>query len=341
MYNSQVAIGFILFNIPTERATSMSFRHSILNQAITRRRFAGISAAGFTVGAVSLPGSLAASAQSMDPFTFIRTMPETELLGQLAGQHVDEVGPIEADGTVWDALIQVPIKRGQWFHFTCEFDSAWSVLKAYGIDVPLETQVDIVGIDNRVVPYWEETPDEVIVYGGDIGQHFSGFLDENLMSRATGNAIRKVFEAHGLVATPAQDRPSIEQAVLAGYPVFFKSTVDFLPWRQARWISPEGHEYKVVFSNDHALTVIGFNANDVIIRDPLGPTSTNNRRPYQYRVDWERFLVVLGSQANDGWAVSPAAPEPIAVEPEAEEVDATPTTLSDGTGGADFDGGQD
>ncbi len=305
----------------------MSHRESRRNQTITRRRFAALTAAAVGGGAFLQAGHRETAAQSMDPFTYIRTMPETETLGQVAGQHVDEVGPVEADGAYWDALIQVPIKRGQWFHYTCEFDSAWSIMQAYGIDAPLEEQVDIVGIDNRVVPYWEETPGEIIVYGGDIGQHFSGYLDSNLMSRSTGNAIRKAFETKGLVATPAQDRPAIETAIRSGHPVFFKSTVDFLPWRPARWVSPEGFEYPVVFSNDHALTVIGFNQSDVIIRDPLGPSTTNSRRPYQYRVTWERFLEVLGAQGNDGWAV--ASPEPVS----------TASTLSDGTGGAETSGG--
>lgn len=311
----------------------MSYRDSILNQTITRRRFAGLTAAALGGGALMQSGGAGAAAQSTDPFTYIRTMPETETVGQVAGQHVDEVGPVEADGATWDALIQVPIKRGQWFHYTCEFDSAWSIMKAYGIEAPLEEQVDIVGIDNRVVPYWDDSSEEVIVYGGDIGEHFSGFLDSNLMSRSTGNAMRKSFEAQGLVATPAPDRPSIETSVRSGHPVFFKSTVDFLPWRPARWISPEGYEYPVVFSNDHALTVIGFNEEDVIIRDPLGPTSTNELRPYQYRVTWERFLEVLGAQGNDAWAISP---------PGAETTTSTIVEiLSDGTDGAEIIEDQD
>lgn len=329
MYNNVVARKFpiISLNIPTERATFMSYRDSILNQSFTRRRFTALTAA--TLGSSAfLRATQPAAAQSMDPFTFIRTMPETETLGQLAGQPAAEVGPVEADGAIWDALIQVPIKRGQWFQYTCEFDSAWSIMKAYGIEAPLDDQVDAVGIDNRVVPYWDESSEEVVIYGGDIGQHFSGYLDSNLMSKSSGNAMRKAFEAFDLAVSPAQDRASIETAILAGHPVFFKSTVDFLPWRQARWISPEGYEYPVVFSNDHALTVIGFNQDDVIIRDPLGPSSTNEIRPYQYRVTWDRFLDVLGAQGNDGLAVSPLN----------ETASAIVSILSDGTGGADMVG---
>jgi hypothetical protein len=241
----------------------------------------------------------------MDPFTHIVTMAETETLGQRAGQPVDEVGPVEADGIVWTAMVQVPIKRGQWFHYTCEFDSAWSCMAAYDIDAGLDAQVDAVGIDNRVVPYWEETASGIMVYGGDIGQHFSGELDSNLMSRATSNAMRKSFDAHNVATEPVHDRAAIEASLNAGYPVFFKATVDFLDWRPATWHSPEGYTYPVVFSNDHALTVIAYNDEQVVIRDPLGPTSTNDRRPYQYRVTWERFLQVFASQGNDGLAVMP------------------------------------
>jgi hypothetical protein len=87
----------------------------------------------------------------------------------------------------------------------------------------------------------------------------------------------------------------------------FKSTVDFLDWQPATWISPEGHQYQVVFSNDHALTVMAYNETEVVIRDPLGPTTTNTTRPYQYRVSWERFLEVFASQGNDGLAIMPPA----------------------------------
>jgi hypothetical protein len=178
-------------------------------------------------------------------------------------------------------------------------------MAAYDIDAGLDAQVEAVGIDNRVTPYWEETASGIMVYGGDIGEHFSGELDSNLMSRATANAMRKAFDAHDIATEPIQDRAGIEASLNAGYPVFFKSTVDFLDWRPATWNSPEGYTYPVVFSNDHALTVIAYNDDEVVIRDPLGPTSTNANRPYQYRVKWDRFLQVFASQGNDGLAVMP------------------------------------
>lgn len=302
----------------------MSRRLDQTDNRLTRRRFAGWSA---VAGAAILTGASAhrAAAQSMDPFTHITTMPETETLGQRAGQPVDEVGPVEADGTVWTAMVQVPIKRGQWYHYTCEFDSAWSCMAAYDIDAGLDAQVDAVGIDNRVVPYWEETANGIMVYGGDIGEHFCGELDSNLMSRSTAGAMRKAFDAHGVPTEPVHDRQAIEASLNAGYPVFFKSTVDFLDWRPATWNSPEGYTYPVVFSNDHALTVIAYNDEEVVIRDPLGPTSTNGNRPYQYRVRWERFLDVFAAQGNDGLAVmAPEGARSVQVSGTTEASDATP-----------------
>lgn len=302
----------------------MSHRSSRSTPELSRRRFAGVTAAALTASAF-VPVGLRASAQSIDPFTYITTMPETETVGQLAGQPAVETGPIEADGALWDALVQMPVKRGQWMKYTCEFDTAWCIMGAYGVEAGLDEQVEAVGIDNRVVPYWDESSEEVQIYGGNIGEHFSGFLDSNLMSKSSGNAMRKAFAAFGFTATPAQDRTAIETALLAGHPIFFKSTVDFLPWRPARWHTPEGAEFQVVFSNDHALAVMGFNDAEVVIRDPLGPSTTNEIRPYQYRVSWERFLEVIAAQNNDAWAVAPDSEATVRIE--------TLATESDGTGG--------
>lgn len=295
-------------------------RSSFTPTRLSRRRLAGISAAAVGSAAFVRSGAPEAAAQTRDPFAYIRTMPETETLGQVAGQPVDEVGPVEADGALWTAMIQVPIKRGQDLKYTCEFDTAWCIMMAYGMDVPLEEQLDAVGFDTRLEPYWEDWGDVVMIYGGDIGEHFCGDLVDNLVAKCKSSAMVKAFEAKGLTATPVHDRASIENAINLGHPVFFKSTVDFLDWRPAIWTTPEGIEYQVVFSNDHALAVIGYNDVDVVIRDPLGPTSTNERRPFQYRVTWDRFLEVFAAQENDGLAISPGG-----------------TTLShpgDGTGGA-------
>ena len=268
------------------------------------------------LGVVALGGCPAcagrlAAAQSMDPFTYIRTMPATTDVGQKVGQPAVEVGPVEADGALWDAYIQLPIKQGQDYHYTCEFDSSWIILKAYGHDLTLEEQLEIVGHDRSIEPWYEETATGVIVWGGEFQEYFSGDYRENFLARARCSAIAKVFKARGLGVTITDTRDRIEAALLRGEPVFFKSTVDFLDWVPATWITPSGQEFPVVLGNDHALIVMGFNGEDVIIRDPLGPTSTNARRPWQYRVSWARFLEVLAAQGNDAVAVAPAPTEAV------------------------------
>lgn len=55
--------------------------------------------------------------------------------------------------------------------------------------------------------------------------------------------------------------------------------------------TPDRRAHKTVLGNDHALVVIGFNADVVVIRDVLGPTSSNWERPYEYRVDWSTCLL--------------------------------------------------
>jgi hypothetical protein len=271
---------------------------------ISRRTFtAGVAASA----AVAASGARPAVAQPIDPFTYITSMTPTTDIGQLPGQPADGVPPVAAGGWYWDAYVQVPIKEGQDFHFTCEFDSAWIVLKAYGFDVPLEEQIEIVGIDESIEPYYEDNGDGTFsVYGGDVHNYYCGHIDENLLARARTNAMRKVFQAKGLGVTETPTRELIEAALLRGEPVFFKSTVDMLPWRPATWYTPNGEEYPVVLSNDHALVVMGFNADELIVRDPLGPTSTNWERPWQWRVGWERFLEVIAAQGNDAIAIAPS-----------------------------------
>jgi hypothetical protein len=60
-----------------------------------------------------------------------------------------------------------------------------------------------------------------------------------------------------------------------------------------------------VLGNDHAVVVMGFNAESVVIRDVLGPTSSNWQRPYEYEVDWPTFLAAWEAQEFDGLAVAP------------------------------------
>jgi hypothetical protein len=58
-----------------------------------------------------------------------------------------------------------------------------------------------------------------------------------------------------------------------------------------------------VLGNDHAQVIIGYNDDVVVIRDVLGPTSTNWSRPYEYEVAWDQFLACWWAQGNDGQAI--------------------------------------
>lgn len=289
--------------------TRPSFRS---RTAISRRSFvAGAAATGLLA---STPAIRPAAAQSIDPFTYITAMDATPELGQRAGQPASEVGPVAAGGWYWDAYIQLPVKEGQDFSLSCEFDTAWIIMMAYGLDVPLDEQLAIVGVDNSIEPYYVDNGDGTFnIYGGDINNHFCGDIQSNILAKCRGNAMRKIFEAKGLGVTVTQTRELIEAALLRGEPIFFKSTVDMLPWRPATWYSTTGEAWPVVLSNDHALAVMGFNAEELIIRDPLGPTTTNYERPWQWRVSWTRFLEVIAAQGNDAIAIAPGpvpAPAP-------------------------------
>lgn len=272
---------------------------------ITRRTFIAGAAAASAMAA--LPHAQAQQ-ESVNPWDYITPMDENPQFGTPVGQPAAD--PIEDQGLIWDAYLQMPIKEGQDFHFTCEFDSAEIIMKAYGMDVGLQEQLELVGQDTSIEPYYEETADGFQIYGGDVNNYFCGHIDTNLVARAKCNAMRKAFEGKGLGVTVTPDRESIEAALLRGEPVFFKSTVDMLPWRPAKWHTNTGETWDVVFSNDHALTVMGFNAEHVIVRDPLGPTSTNLERPWQWRTTWTRFLEVIAAQGNDAIAVGPN-PTPI------------------------------
>ncbi|HYO51093.1 MAG TPA: LysM peptidoglycan-binding domain-containing protein [Chloroflexia bacterium] len=213
--------------------------------------------------------------------------------------------PVVVNGRTYNAYNQAAIKKGQWYHYTCEFDAAWIVLKTYGYDVGLEEQVEIVGLDTSIEPYYRETAEGTVIYGGDVTVAYSGDYKENFLARSSGQAMSKLFEHYNLKVTPVRDRPSLEAALLRGELVWIKTTVDFKPWREATWVMPDGRSYKTVLGNDHALVVMGFNEKGVVIRDPLGPTSTNWQRKYEYDVPWERFMASWGAQEFDGLAVAP------------------------------------
>ena len=66
---------------------------------------------------------------------------------------------------------------------------------------------------------------------------------------------------------------------------------------------PSGSTRQTVLGNDHAVVVIGFSERGALIRDVLGPTSSNWERPYEYEVAWDVFLAAWGAQEFDGLAV--------------------------------------
>jgi hypothetical protein len=209
------------------------------------------------------------------------------------------------DGRSYDAYIPASTKQGQFFHYTCEFDAAWAVLSTFGHDVPLDTQLGLVGHDLTVEPWYEETPNGVFIHGGEIGEDYSGDYQNNFLARATGAAMAPLFLAHGLSADPVSERPQIEDALQRGCLVWCKITVDFKDWMPTTWVTPTGRTFPTVLGNDHAAVVMGYHEAGVVIRDVLGPTDTNWERAYEYEVSWERFLQVLAAQNGDALAVGP------------------------------------
>ena len=224
---------------------------------------------------------------------------------QIVEATAPQTEPKVVNGRTYDAYNEAAIKKGQWYQYTCEFDAAWIVLKTYGFDVSLQEMVDAVGLDESIEPYYKETKDGIVVYGGDIRNTYSGNYRKNFLARSTGQAMRKAFEAYGLEVTAVQDRPSLEAALLRGELVWIKTTVDFKPWVPVTWVMPDGSTAQGVLGNDHALVVMGFNKDVVVIRDPLGPTSTGRDRPYGYEVPWKKFMAAWGAQEYDGLAVAP------------------------------------
>lgn len=258
----------------TVRHTSAPMR------AVTRRRLVALGVAG----AAALAGGRIAGAPA-------------------AAAQAD--GIVLPDGRIYDAYIDAALKEGQFDQYTCEFDAAWVIFKTFGQDIGLEEQVAVIGFDTRIEPYLEQTAEGPVIYGGDIGSMYSGDYTSSYLARTTGKAMRKVFEEFGFAAEPVDDRAGIEAALDRGAPVWMKVTVDFQPWEPVTWITPEGKEFPEVLGNDHAVVAIGYNDDTIVIRDVLGPTSTNWERAYEYEVPWETFLPVWGAQANDGIAVAP------------------------------------
>jgi hypothetical protein len=218
-------------------------------------------------------------------------------------------GPVEVNGRRYDAYIPAASKPGQFYQYSCEFDAAWVILKTYGIDVRGDDIIGAIDHDRSIEPYIKETKDGVLIYGGDIQRAYSGDYTQNFLARSTGSAMQKLFDRYGLDSQIVSERTALEAALRAGQLVWIKTTVDFKPWRPATWIMPDGRTHKTVLGNDHAVVVIGFNDQAVVIRDVLGPTSTNRQRPYEYEVDWATFLAAWGAQSFDGLAVAPPRQE--------------------------------
>ncbi len=213
---------------------------------------------------------------------------------------------VTEDGRAYDAYVPAALKHGQYYQYTCEFDAAWAVLATFGHDVPFEEQLEIVGHDTSIEPYYQETPTGFVIYGGDITSAFSGDYTHNLLARTTGRAMRPLFEHFGLVARPVRSKQAIQSTLDRGGLVWIKASVDFLPWVPTTWITPDDTELPTVLGNDHAVVVMGYDANVAVIRDVLGPTDTNWGRPYEYEVPWQTFLAVWEAQGNDGLATFPS-----------------------------------
>ncbi|MBA3468937.1 MAG: hypothetical protein H0T53_04770 [Herpetosiphonaceae bacterium] len=212
--------------------------------------------------------------------------------------------PVFINGGAYEAYIPAAAKEKQLYQYTCEFDAAWVILNTYGIVASVDDLLGLIPHDLSVEPYYVESADGFVIYGGDITSSYSGDYTANFLARSTGSAMAPVFASYGLETTPVSDRAGVEAALLRGELVWMKTTVDFKPWRPAVWVMPDGRRHQTVLGNDHAVVVMGFNADGAVIRDVLGPTSSNRQRPYEYTVDWGTFMRVWEAQSFDGLAVS-------------------------------------
>jgi uncharacterized protein YvpB len=229
----------------------------------------------------------------------------TSLPGIRPGSATAQGGVLTPDGRVYTAYVPTKTKTGQFYQYSCEFDASWVVLATFGKDVPFEEQLDVVGYDTSVEPYFEETEEGFVIYGGDITSAFCGDYTSNMLARSTGTAFLPLFEHYGLEAEAVKTRAEIEATLDRGGLVWTKATVDFLPWADTTWLTPSGKSVPTVLGNDHAVVVMGYNDDGVVIRDVLGPTNTNWERAYEYDVPWDKFLAVFEAQGSDGVGVFP------------------------------------
>jgi uncharacterized protein YvpB len=229
----------------------------------------------------------------------------TSLAGVRPGSATAQGGVVTPDGRVYTAYVPAATKPGQFYQYSCEFDAAWVVLSTFGQDVSFEDQLAIVGYDTSVEPYSEQTEDGFIIYGGDITSAFCGDYTSSMLARSTGTAFLPLFKHYGLGAETVKTRDEIEATLDRGGLIWTKATVDFLPWDATTWLTPSGKSVPTVYGNDHAVVVMGYNDDGVVIRDVLGPTNTNWERAYEYDVPWDTFLSVFDAQGSDGVAVFP------------------------------------
>lgn len=214
---------------------------------------------------------------------------------------------ISPSGLAYRAYVPVVPKFGQFYQYTCEFDAAWIILATYGVEAPFEELLEIVGHDVSIEPYYEQTATGFIIYGGDITSAFSGDYASNMLARASGKAFQPLFEQFDFAVSPVGTQAELQAALDNGDLVWTKATVDFQPWADTIWVTPDGDELSTVLGNDHAVVINGYNEDVVVISDPLGPTSTNWNRAYEYEVPWTTFLPVWGAQNQDALAVSATA----------------------------------
>ena len=207
------------------------------------------------------------------------------------------------DPAEYIAYVPTVSKTGPFYHYSCEFDASWAILKTFGIDTTMQEQLALLTIDTRIEPYYEWTDFGVNIYGGDITSAYSGDYTWNFLCRTTGPVMRQVFQHYGLYTKVIKSQQRIKNHLNRGRLVWIKITVDFKDWTPATWITPEGELIQVVLSNDHAMVVIGYNDEVVVIRDLLGPTDTNYERQYEAEVPWDRFMACWGAQGNDGLSV--------------------------------------
>ena len=151
---------------------------------------------------------------------------------------------------MYDAYVPAATKLHQYYHYTCEFDAAWVVLKTNGIDVTLaKTSWPSPVQDKSIEPRYEETANGIFIYGGEILQLYSGDYTTNFLARSHGRGHKPaVFEHYGLNVTPgayAGGHGGRAQARRAGW---IKTTADFKPGKPATWVMPDGTTYQTCWA---------------------------------------------------------------------------------------------